>query len=519
MKSFVGAVPNGIWNFDGTEPADMGPSDVSSSSSPVRVAYNLINDAILRRTDPDLKLSTLTEDGPLIDLKRFVLGAWMPDAPASDLFSGRFALNGEFLYLKLVLMGVVNPPGRSFPGAFEPFRYGDRPVYGFVEINMDGDWDTGGEIDAPQYRYLGNVARFGGMPVDPMYHDRVAAGAQAFDRNVLTPPFVERSGEEFHLALLGDQFLPNGIRVVEGNGNQIFEAGETWDIQGRFFHRAHGFEPFSFAEGDRGPGSYEPMCTLRFQHDVFLDETSIILVFPLTNHAAGLALGESPEPLNHDPTDHASVLEALGDLKLSAEFLRLFPTGLPEEALIQDWADKNPMAHLFPPAWKVSALLGTAYAEPDPRAEYFVWTDIYPNVVRGDVTGSGRQVAEDRLQVNRYRMQHDALDGMLDGRAVIPNFARNFSLYDLNYDGVVDGRDVALSEPLGDATDDGQVTMVDFGYFQRCFGMFNGEIDTCGIMDLNEDGIIDYLDYQEFSVRFRGPLGIVPPVGQDGNGP
>ena len=33
----------------------------------------------------------------------------------------------------------TNPPGNPDPFAFDPFRFGDHPVYGFVEIDMDDE--------------------------------------------------------------------------------------------------------------------------------------------------------------------------------------------------------------------------------------------------------------------------------------------------------------------------------------------------------------------------------------------
>ncbi|UCE61800.1 MAG: hypothetical protein JSU63_08645, partial [Phycisphaerales bacterium] len=147
------------------------------------------------------------------------------------------------------------------------FRYGDHPVYGFVEIDMDADVWTGGELFAPEYRYLGNVVRFGGNVLHPEFLDRVALDGSAFDDDFLTPPFVERHGEEFHLALIGGQFGAGDIVEVAGDDDGIFEEGETWNIRGPFFHRAHGYELFSFVEGGRYPGEYAPDADLQFRHD------------------------------------------------------------------------------------------------------------------------------------------------------------------------------------------------------------------------------------------------------------
>ena len=86
------------------------------------------------------------------------------DEPRSDPFEGRFQEDGELLRLDLLIDGLVNPPGSTDPVAFDPFRYGDHPLFGFIEIDVDEDVETGGEIDHPEHRYLGNITRFGGKP-------------------------------------------------------------------------------------------------------------------------------------------------------------------------------------------------------------------------------------------------------------------------------------------------------------------------------------------------------------------
>ena len=192
-------------------------------------------DALSRPMDPGANLTFDPDEHRLIDLQRMTIGTWAPDDPASDLFTGKFETNGEFLRLELIVDGLVNPPGSADPFSFDPFRYGDHPVYGFIEIDMDGDVWTGGELDAPEYRYLGNVVRFGGNVLRSAFADRVALDGSAFDGDFLTSPFVERHGEEFHLKLIGGQFGAADIEEVEGDGDLLFEAGETWNVEGPFF--------------------------------------------------------------------------------------------------------------------------------------------------------------------------------------------------------------------------------------------------------------------------------------------
>ncbi|MBI1827398.1 MAG: hypothetical protein HY287_07390 [Planctomycetes bacterium] len=468
-----------------------------------QVLLDPLGDAIPRPMDPGAGLPFDVKAHRLIDLRQLSVVSWSPYEPQSDLFLGEFDPQGQFVRLVLVLDGLVNPPGPSDPFDFDPFRYGANPAYGFIEIDMDDDVDTGGELDAPQYRYLGNVARFGGQVSRVALHDRVALDGSAFDGDFETPPFVERSGEEFHLALLGDQFIPADIRVVEGNGDLIFEAGETWILRGSFFHRAHGFEPFSFVEGGPYAGAYMPMCELQFHHDVTQDVTYVTLVFPLTNDGAGLMLGEPTQKDDEDPTNQASVMEALDDLQTSAIFLPLVGTGIPEEDIIRGWAQHIPAEHLDPSGWTITALLGSSYTAPSPNEIYFLWTDVYPNVILGDSNGSGVYDGQDRQMIASYIASHDALDGARDGRVTIDGFATDFNVLDLNYDGRVDGLDLAPELPNGDSDRDGDRDLADFAVFQRCFGE---EIPgDCQAMDLIHDFSIDLLDFATFHVQFEGP--------------
>jgi hypothetical protein len=423
----------------------------------------------------------------------------------ADLFTGEFTAGAEFVRLDLAVEGLVNPPGNPDPLSFDPFKYGQHPIYGFVEIDMDDDVWTGGELYAPEYRYLGNVVRFGGNVLRPEFTDRVALEHAAFDGDFLTPPFVERHGEEFHLALLGWQFGIGDIQEIVGNGDGVFDSGETWNIRGPFFHRAHGFEEFSFVEGGMHAGEYAPESDLRFRHDVGEDVTYVSLVFPLTNVGAGLMRDEPPEPCNQDPTDHASVLEGLDDLQLSAFFLSIFPTGLPEEDIIIDWAERNPMDHLDPTAWSMTAILGTSYAQPDAAGVFYVWTDVYPDVVPGDVDGSGVWDGQDTGIIAQYTAQNDRLDGVVDGRVTIAGFAVDFSVYDVNHDGIVDHMDLIPFDRDGDSDSDGDVDLADFAALQRCFNELGGGSPSCVLMDISCDERVDLDDVGPFIGSLTGP--------------
>ena len=479
-----------------------------AQASPHEVTYvDGVGDATPRLTDPDADNPFDPDAHRLPDLWEMTIGTWAPDDAEADIFMGNYAGGGKFFRLDLVLGGLVNPPGGANALGFEPFRYGDHPVFGFVEIDMDQDVETGGELDAPQYRYLGNVVRFGGKPAVHDLLDRVALDASAFDGNFLTPPYVERHGEEFHLALLGGQFGTGDLEELAGNGDYVFDEGETWRIFAPLFHRAHGYEPFSLADGGGVPGEYAPVCTVEFSHDTDTDATTISLVFPLTNQGAAQMEGEAEEPNNADPTDQASVLEALTDLHDSAVFLDQYPTGLPEEALITEWQNQDPEEHIDPLAWRITVLLGTSYTAFDPSGEYYVWTDVYPGVVRGDVNGDDEADPQDRQLIQQYIEDEDAEDGVVDGRVELAGFATNFSVFDVNHNSTADDLDVSLVSPLGDLDDDVDIDLADVFSFQACF---SGKDEpyapyACGLADLDADGDVDLEDWRQFEDALHGP--------------
>jgi hypothetical protein len=467
------------------------------------------NDWLLRPTDPN---GTLPFDPDLhrpIDLLELTVGAWSPDDPARDLFEGDYAADGLFLRLNLRLDGLVNPPGPTSAGGFDPFAYGDHPIYGFVEFDMDIDEETGGELEAPEFRYVSNAVRFGGMPAVDGLEDRIALDPTAFDDDFQTRPFVERSGEEFHLALLGGAFAAMDVIIIRGDGDLVFEADEVWEIEAPWFHRAHGFEPFSLVQSG---GAYEPPCTLRFAHDPTSDTTVLSLVFPLVNEAAAAMRDESPEPPDFDPSNQFSVHEALVDLHLSAMFLDEFPSGLPEELLIIEWQDKQPDQFLDPPAWAVNAILGTTYTASHPDGEYFVWTDIHPDPVRGDVNGDGEADMGDVRRIERFIEDEAQPPG--SGRVVLDGFPANFSVFDVSYDGMADDFDPLMVSVPGDVDGDDDADLGDFRTAQECLTAPGEPVESipCRLMDLDTDGDVDRGDMARLLARWGGPGGgTLPP--------
>ena len=427
-----------------------------------------------------------------IDLLEIRLGRFSPADPTGDPFVGvaadpsAFTPSGDLLRLDLVMAGLVNPPGPNGPVGFNPYRYGDHPVYGFVEIDMDDNVRTGGELDAPQYRYLGNAARFGGLSSRPPYGNHMAGDHSAFDGVFNTPPFVERHGEEFHLALLGS--VPHQLFERDGNGDFTFDPGETWLLIGPFFHRAHGFELFSLADGGQIAGEYAPLCHLQFQHDLDSDTTVVSLLFPMNPQGAAQLWNQPAQPINHDPSDHASVAEALADLQNSALLLTFFPTNLPEEDIIIEWAQQDPGAHLDPRTWRVTALLGTSYPQRIPGGVYFLWTDIFPNVLPGDVDGNGFRSLDDARAILNFIAENDTHDGPPNGTVPVPGFAAGFTVFDVNHDGLVDQTDTLFF--MGDGDGNRRVDLRDFAVMQRCIGQ-SGHYPPCASMNFNRDATVD----------------------------
>ena len=431
------------------------------------------------------------------------IGRWQAPAPADAPFTGSYANSGGFGRLDIAFEGLINPPGRTSLMSFDPFAYGPNPVYGFIEFDVDLECDTGGETDAPQYRYLANIARFGGLPEGNTFDDRVAAEGADLDGDFTTEPYIERSGEEFHLALLGSEFYSADITEITGDADLQFEAGETWDIVSHCLHRAHGFEPYSLATGGSVPGEYELKSIIRFSHNPQTDITSLSLVFPLTNMAAGALWNETPQSYNHDPSDHASIFEALRDLRESAVIVDMFPSGQPEEALILGWQNQGPGSFMDPQQWRVTALVGTTYT----AAGYgFIWTDAYPNVLRGNVDGEDGVTFDDEDKIEDYIELHDAEDGATDERVVLADFATDFAVYDLNHDGIVETADLLLVSAEGDADGDNDVDLADFARYQQCAGLDSGNWPAaCGLADLDADGAITKNDHRWFVSVMTGP--------------
>lgn len=444
-------------------------------------------DAVFRRTDS-------TGSGPIHpatvppDLVRVSLVPWHSPSAATNPYSGWVvpAAEAHLFRLDVVFAGLVNPPG-PIGGTFEPFRYGYSPVYGFLEINVDGDQNTGGELGpSAANRYLANVGRFGRLPGDGFYGRAVTWGWQ-IDGNFSTDPQYERSGQDFSLVLCGCF----DAEVIEGgNGNGIFEAGETWRIRGDFFQRAGGYVAASLCYGgvSNTAGLYDPKVELRFSHSPMTNETTLTLVYALDNIGSGMLAGAPPEPYDADAGNQNSVCEALADLIWGVNNLNL--SG-PTRVLAERWRERQPDPYLDVTAWKVTALFGTSYAEP--QDSRFVWTDTGFDEVAGDVDADRNAGPSDAALIRQVIAQLDA--GPQDGEGTqiengvvqIIDFGRNFAVYDINADGWIDQLDGRFY-CAADYNMDGRLNISDHIGFQAGFtgGHPRADIDRNGIFDIND---------------------------------
>lgn len=469
-------------------------------------------DAVIRRTDFGGDGSIDPQTQRLPDVLEMRIGKFTPVAPENDPFIGAWDVAGGFVRFDLVFDKHINPPGPlgwddKLP-VYDPFLYGPNPAYGFIEFDVDVDENTGGELESPQLRYLGNVARFGGLPSEPRFADRAAQDYYDIDQNVTTSPFVERSGEEFHLALLGEEIDYFHVVVEKPGGDpMIFEEGEIWRLEGDLFHRAHGFEDFAFTCIDR-PGRYKPEVSVQFAHDNTLDVTTVSLIFPLTNNGAAALIGPfEPVEANDGCEDNqASIEEALVDLQFSAEFANPFDRMLSEFQLISGWEFNTVADHMNPASWQIAGIVGTAYGVKQSGTR-FVWSDVYPNPRIGDVDGNGLLNDADVMQLNNYiasfdgNPQYDDDGNNTNGSIDWHNYAKHFCVFDTNYDGFVDGTDAIVAGDMDlsqvvdpDDVDDFIVALLDPDAYEST----HGGADPCIRGDLNGDSVLNGGDIVEF---------------------
>lgn len=471
-------------------------------------------DAEIRRIDPGANQPVDSPPHAKPDLLGYRIGNWQPAAPATDPWTGVWNSQGGFLRLEVHFVGLINPPGPQalIGDDYLPYLYGPNPAYGFIEFDADSDLSTGGDVSEVMWRYLANACRFGGKPPSTALANRFAVEGANLDGNLSTPPYVEKSGEEFHIALLGDR--TEQVMVLSGDTDMLFEPNETWVVRGTFLHRAHVFERFSSAGGD---GVYEPSVQLRWQHFSAQNLTIMTLVFPLTHAASAQMLGDpSVEPLDGNDKNQTSIEEGLADLVTSLQAIpindprRIHPTF----PMVIGWETGSPGSCLLATDWEPTLLVGMAYPVLDGGGGLFAWTDVMPGARIGDFNGDGAVNGSDRTAIDQFIQSRDGgyqdFDGVINGSVVLANFGPNFSVFDVNYDGSVNGSD-RLAVPFpGDLDVDFDVDTDDVGLFVQWmlspFGQVPGPQGSQILprADFNHNGRLDGGDIQDFVEAFFG---------------
>jgi hypothetical protein len=461
-------------------------------------------DASLHRTDVgnDGPLSAASIDSPH-DLLSIKLSPWEPDDPKDARFYGEAVPwqcgNVHFFRLDLKIAGLACPPGdlgssSGFPNTLE---FGQNPLYCYIEIDMDGNVNTGGELGpSATQRYLANVARFGTTP--PGLASRVATSACDYDGNCWTGPAYERSGADFTFTLCGCGCF--GLEEGDDNLNGLFDPGETWIMDGQVFQRAGGFRLASAAKSKCSVpiGLYEPKVEVRFKYLQSEDATLVSLVVPLDQVGAGLIEEDPPEALNDNAGDQASVHEGLWEI---ANYAGTVTDPCTIQLTQGWWAYKNkPICDfpLNPLNWKVRALVGTGYSSLVLGDPAYVWTDVGFGEVAGDLTGDGVVNAADDAIVQQAITQLDGqwncpadADGQTNGAVVIQDFSSQFHLADLDYDGVIGSP--AACYPDCDAS--GNLNIDDFICFQTYYSIGDLYADCDASGTLNIDDFICFQTY------------------------
>ncbi len=498
------------------------PGQVAGPSA-VRVVTD-DQDAVVRRTDACGAQFTcgptpMPLNAVLPDVIELRVGRFLPADATADLYTGAFALNGPFLRIDIRFQGLVNPPGPTV-NTYQPQLYGPNPVLGFLELDVDTNGNTGGEVDAPLLRYLGNAARFGGKPAGVRFADRVSIDGRDPDNLIDTPPWIERSGADFELELRGDEIT--AIVHVAGDNDGLFEACETWDLRGRFFRRTQGYEQCA-------GGAYTPEVWLRFRHgaesatlpcpasmgvSATAGFTEVSFVYPLTNAAYASANDTAPEANDAFDFNANSILEALVGVHQAA-LLQFCPASDDGWTLLADWANQDPITCLDPQRWRCTMLWGTARSSAIAGEGNYIWTDIVPNVLPGDYNGDGHRTRTDARMAHNFVVTRDAdpdVDADLTSNGVVElvDFGPWFSVFDVDYDGFVDADDVAFAQQLlGDFDNDGDVDLADYAHFQICAAALSLDVTESTVcrdaFDADQDGAVGPEEYAAFVPRLNGP--------------
>ena len=260
----------------------------------VRVHTDAAGDATIRRTDAQNNCP-LGPGCTLPDLLEARLMGWTTPTPTTDPYNGapRQGRGASLFRLDVKFAGLVNPPGTLGAGgtAFDPFAFGPSPVFGFLELDIDRDRDTGGELGGSAHsRYRQRRPIRPRMPRAPS-----AAPPRAGRRGGyrLRRPQIERSG-----ARLG----PDALRMQQRHRHQRRRERQRRVRRGRDAgcpqtgsSSAAAATRASGMFGGSAPGLYDPPVNLRFAHDVQSNATTISLVWALNAAGAAALAGQTQQ--------------------------------------------------------------------------------------------------------------------------------------------------------------------------------------------------------------------------------
>jgi hypothetical protein len=464
----------------------------AEADSQVAIWSDPAGDAGVRRTDPDA--DGLIGAGCILpDVVSVTLCGWEAPDPKNDPFTGQpvDAEDAHLFRLEVSFSGLVNPPGTLGlnDDGYDPFRFGPSPLYGFLDVDIDDKENTGGVLGTgAQQRYLANIGRFGRRPQGSI-GERAAESANVYDADFFSDPQYERTGADWDLVFCGC-FSPT-IVSEDGNLDHIFDTGETWVVRGRFFERVVGYVDASDAFNGSGFGHYDPKVNLRFRHDGTTERTTVTLVYALDMAGAWALRGfeGQEQDIDLNVLNDTSIAEGLSDVIDNAGNL----SGSLDE-LAGDWEGRDPFDYLDPTEWRVTALLGTGYESPS--GALYAWTDTGFAEACGDVNGDGTGDQDDADLVYSEVVAVDGTegdgDGTKDGRVQVPGFGLNFSLYDLDNDGWIDGEDLWVLGHRADVDRDGVLDIFDFLHFQNAYvsKIPPGDFDFDGVYTL-----FDFLGY------------------------
>jgi hypothetical protein len=458
------------------------------------------NDAVIRRTNSG-NSGVILPGQVLPDLSSLTISPWESYNPSFDPYSGYTVSHSaaHLVRIDAVFSGLVNPPG-PLGGAvpFNPMEFGPSPLYGFFEIDVDHDADTGG--DQPSVaadHYLANAARFGGRPHGELSL-RAANTSDDLYQTWSVPPQVCLSGADWVLTLCGC-FDPVVVYKSDPDAT-TFNAGATWILSGKFFQRTTAYQYASAMVGANGSevGLYAPTVNLRFQHDLVTNQTTVTLVYALDQYGAWLLGGKTsscPEPMDYRSDNATSIAEGVQDLIDAADRGGL--TGLAYQVTYR-WANKTVADATDTTRWRPTFLVGSAYSEQlDGK---YIWTDLGFDCIVGDVNGDGLVNESDRSAIMAFINMFDGVEGsdadlQVNGQVQIPNFAVGFSVFDVDGDGVVGPADLAFYT-VGPCPPDfdgsGAVNVIDI--FAMLNAWFSGDISA----DFNHDGHLSVQDIFDF---------------------